>query len=308
MFKARKRRTVKAVDNLSLTLEKGEILSLVGESGSGKTTTGRALLRLIKEVKGTIRFEGKDLFSLSKRELKEFRKNAQMIFQDPYQALNPRNTVSRIVGESLEIHYPEIPREKKQAMITEALEWCGLKPAERYWNRYPHELSGGQRQRVAIAGALILKPRLVVADEPVSMLDASVRLDILSLLNGLKEEIGVTCLFITHDLALAWLISDRIAVMYAGSLVELGSAGLIAQGALHPYSKALIAAQPSATASKERRRASQAERKEDATDISYCSYYRRCLLATERCGKGLPQLEEVNPGHFVRCFNWRTTA
>jgi len=307
LFKKRKGRTVKAVNDLSLSLEKGEILSLVGESGSGKTTTGRALLRLIKEeVKGTIRFEGKDVFSLSKQELKGFRKKAQMIFQDPYQALNPRNTVSRIVGESLEIHHPDFSWEKKQAMIAEALEWCGLKPVERYWNRYPHELSGGQRQRVAIAGALILKPQLVVADEPVSMLDASVRLDILSLLNGLKEEIGVTCLFITHDLALAWLISNRIAVMFAGTLVELGSAGLIAEGALHPYSKALIAAQPSATSSKERRRASQIERKEDPAGVSHCCYYRRCSLATECCGKGLPQLEEVNPGHFVRCFNWRT--
>jgi len=306
-LKGNKKRTLQAVDDLSLTLEKGEILSLVGESGSGKTTTGRALLRLIKEkVRGSIHFEGRDVFSLNGRELKEFRKKAQMIFQDPYQSLNPRDTVSRIVGESLDIHHRELSAEKKREMVTQALEWCGLKPVERFWNRFPHELSGGQRQRVAIAGALILKPQLVVADEPVSMLDASVRLDILGLLNDLRAQIGVSCLFITHDLALAWLISDRIAVMYARAIVELGSAELIAQGALHPYSKALIAAQPSATATKERKRAVLVDREVDPVAKTFCRYYRRCPLATSQCLEEAPGLSEVHPGHFVRCFNWRT--
>jgi oligopeptide/dipeptide ABC transporter ATP-binding protein len=301
LFERNYKNIIRAVNDISFDIQKGEILSLVGESGSGKTTTGRALLRLIKDVDGEVCYNGNNILKYSKSELKAFRSKAQMIFQDPYQSLNPRQTIAQIVGESLEIHYPKVSLREKNMKIVRALEWCGLKPVERFWNRFPHELSGGQRQRVAIAGALILEPELIIADEPVSMLDASVRLDILNLLNALRDEIGVTCLFITHDLALAWLISDRIAVMYSGRIVESGPAQLIAGGCAHPYSKALIAALPSVSEVQHKKRVNLTQRKEDFTAVNACPYIKRCEYAVSVCETAVPRLRAISEDHLVAC-------
>ncbi len=220
---------VRAVDGVSFGIREGEILSLVGESGSGKTTTGKAILDLAPATGGEIFFEGRPL-DRSKNGLKAFRKEAQMVFQDPYQSLNPRNRIIDLVAEPLDVNHLVHSPEERLEKVKQALEQAGLSPAEEYLYRYPYELSGGQRQRVVIAGAIIMEPKFVVADEPISMLDASVRTGILKLLLGLRDEKGLSYLFITHDLSLAWLISDRIAIMYLGQIMEIGSADQIIKG------------------------------------------------------------------------------
>lgn len=299
-FQSKDKRTVKAVDGISFDIRAREILALVGESGSGKTTTGRAILRLVKATRGSIEYEGKNLLSFAKTQLKEFRRKAQMIFQDPYQSLNPRETVAQIVGEPLEIHFPKLPASEKRQRIVQALEGCDLMPASRFLKHFPHELSGGQRQRVAIASALILQPQFLVADEPVSMLDASVRLDILRLLTSLRQEKGISCLFITHDLALAWLIADRIAVMYAGKIVEIASSQRIIESSTHPYSRALIAALPSFSSEKKRSRIPPMAA-HTSKSSRFCAFYTKCTYANQTCEEKSPELLEIEPAHFVAC-------
>ena len=291
---------LKAVDGVSFTINKGEILSLVGESGSGKTTTAKAILQLVPVTGGSVVFNGEEI--VGKSDLTEFRKKAQMIYQDPYQSLNPRQYISDIVGEPLEVNGMVSTLEERDAKIKEALEEASLIPAEDYWFRRPFELSGGQRQRAAIAGSLILKPDLVAADEPVSMLDASIRTGIIDLMLKQRDMKGVAYLFITHDLSLAWLISDKIAIMYLGKIMEIGTAQEIVHESRHPYSKALIDIMPiPGKTLTEKRKILQGETPNASADIKGCKFCGRCPLATEICFNEEPTYKEVSPGHLVYC-------
>ena len=301
-FAKKDRKVVRAVDGVSFGIREGEILSLVGESGSGKTTTGKAILDLAPATGGEIFFEGRPL-DRSKNGLKAFRKEAQMVFQDPYQSLNPRNRIIDLVAEPLDVNHLVHSPEERLEKVKQALEQAGLSPAEEYLYRYPYELSGGQRQRVVIAGAIIMEPRVVVADEPISMLDASVRTGILKLLLGLRDEKGLSYLFITHDLSLAWLISDRIAIMYLGQIMEIGSADQIIKGGVHPYTKALTAIMPIPGVNKNRKReVLQGETPNASIEIAGCKFASRCPEASEQCFEKQPVLEEIEAGHFAACL------
>ncbi len=221
---SKKKKILKAVDGVSFNLAKGEILSLVGESGSGKTTTGKAILQLLKTEAGEMKFFGEEVRPKDRQFMRRFRQKAQMIFQDPYQSINPRNIVMDIVAEPLDVNHLVKTKQERTARVKLALEQAGLEPAEDFYHRYPHELSGGQRQRVVLASSMIMNPTFIVADEPVSMLDASIRTGILRLMLDLRDTKQLSYLFITHDLSLAWLISDRIAIMYLGKIMEIGEA------------------------------------------------------------------------------------
>ena len=299
---SKRKETVKAVDSIDLSINKGEILSLVGESGSGKTTIGRSILQLIKHTSGEILFDGKQIETNNKTYMKHFRQHAQMIFQDPYQSINHKYMIFDIVAEPLLVNRLVTSHQESIDRVIEALEWAGLKPAKDYLYRYPHELSGGQRQRVAIASALILNPKFIVADEPVSMLDVSVRSDILRLLVDLRDNMGLSYLFITHDLSLAWLISDRIAIMYLGKIVEIASAEIVLKEALHPYTQALISVMPIPKVRKDlKRRVLKGETPNPIDLPSGCRFHPRCPLAKEICKEQAPSLNEVSNGHFVAC-------
>ncbi|MFD1019843.1 ABC transporter ATP-binding protein [Thalassobacillus hwangdonensis] len=297
----KEKKKVKAVDGINFSIDRGEIVSLVGESGSGKTTTGKAILQLIEEQEGDILFDGKDDFKKNKKQLKAFRQQAQMIFQDPYQSLNPKYMIYDIVAEPLVVNGLVKPEKERKAKVVEALEWAGLRPAEEYLYRYPHELSGGQKQRVAIASALILNPKFIVADEPVSMLDVSVRADILKLMVKLRDEMDLSYLFITHDLSLAWLISDRIAIMYLGKIVEIGDAESVVKSPSHPYSQALINVMPSLRSKRSERKILKGELP-DASDMPKgCRFHPRCPIAEEKCKHEIPPLKEVADGQYAAC-------
>ncbi len=299
----RPRKYVKAVDGVSFEIRKGEIFALAGESGCGKTTTGRTILRLIEPTAGKVEFMGRDIMSLNRDEMKNFlRRRAQIIFQDPYESLNPRKTIEDIVGEPLEVHGLVETKQEKREMVSRYLEEVGLSPPEDFIFRFPHELSGGQRQRVAIARALVLEPKFIVADEPVSMLDMSIRASILNLMLDLRDKMGLSYLFITHDLATAKYIADRLAIMYLGRIVEMGRAVDVIDNPLHPYTKALIAAVP---VPDPRHKIGEIPIKGEVPspiDLpSGCRFHPRCLSAFEPCDKEEPQLKEVEPGHFVAC-------
>lgn len=294
---------LKAVDGVSFDIDRGEILSLVGESGSGKTTTGKAILQLAPVTEGSIIFDGEEI--VGKKDLSEFRRNAQMIYQDPYQSLNPRQYISDIVGEPLDVNGLVTTQEERESRIKEALEGAGLSPAEDYMYRRPFELSGGQRQRAAIAGSLIMKPEFVVADEPVSMLDASIRTGIVKLMLKERDEKGVAYLFITHDLSLAWLISDKIAIMYLGKIMEIGTADEIVNNPKHPYSKALLAIMPvPGKILTEKRNILEGETPNAGVEIKGCKFCGRCPEAMEKCHTTEPENVEVSPGHFVMCHKY----
>ncbi|MFA9424131.1 MAG: ABC transporter ATP-binding protein, partial [Sedimentibacter sp.] len=299
---SKEKKKVKAVDGLNLDIYKGEIVSLVGESGSGKTTVGKAILNLIEKTDGKILFEGKEIHKKNKKDMKEFRQKAQMIFQDPYQSLNPKNIISDIISEPLEVNRLISSIEDRDKKVIEALEWSGLTPASEYLGRYPHELSGGQRQRVAIAGSIILNPEFIIADEPVSMLDVSIRSGILKLMLELKEKKGVSYLFITHDLSLAWAISDRVAIMYLGKIVELGDANLIIGSCSHPYTKALVSVMPLPKVDKNKKRIIlKGETPNPANIPTGCRFHPRCPIAQDICRKEEPSLKEIADNHFVAC-------
>lgn len=296
------KKVVRAVDGVSFSIGRGEILSLVGESGSGKTTVGKAILQLVPPTEGTLNFDGAPVSS-DREGLKAFRREAQMIFQDPYQSLNPRHYIVDIVAEPLDVAGLVKTSEEREQRVREALEQAGLTPADDYFYRYPYELSGGQRQRVVIAGALILGPRFIVADEPVSMLDASIRTGILKLMTRLRDEKGIAYLFITHDLSLAWLISDRIAIMYLGKIMEIGTADEIIKEGLHPYTQALTAIMPVPGQTREGERpVLEGETPNAAVMIPGCKFSSRCPRAEARCKGTEPLLTELSPGHSVACF------
>ena len=278
--------TVQAVAGVSLQLRPGELLALVGESGCGKTTTAQSVIRMVASQSGSIRFKGQELRGLSRGAMRPLRRDMQIVYQDPYESLDPRFTVRQTIEEPLAIHGV---RDHRVERVREALERAGLTPAELYLDRRPHELSGGQRQRVAIAASLVLEPALLVADEPVSMLDVSVRAGILQLLDGLRAN-GMAILMITHDLATAARYADRIAVMYLGRIVEEGPAREIVQSPRHPYTRALISVVPSRAASPERQ-ILQGETPDASRVPSGCRFHPRCPVAEDRCRETDPVLK-----------------
>ncbi len=298
----RAREFIHAVDGVSFEIRPQETLGLVGESGCGKTTTGKLLVRLLKPTSGHIYLNGKDIAQLEGRELKQFHRTVQMIFQDPYGSLNPRHTIFQIVSEPLKVQGIGTVLER-EARVAQMLELVGLSPAESFLFRYPHELSGGQRQRVAIARAMIINPSFIVADEPTSMLDVSIRTGVMKLMRDLQKEFGISYLYITHDLAVARYMCDRIAVMYLGKIVELGPTEAVIQNPLHPYTKALISAVP--VPDPERGRppvALKGEVPSLADPPPRCRFYDRCPIATEYCRThDHPPLEE-KAGRHVACY------
>ncbi|MBI4337854.1 MAG: ABC transporter ATP-binding protein [Chloroflexi bacterium] len=296
--------TVRAVDGVSLSVARGETVALVGESGSGKTTLGRATLRLVVPTGGRVLFDGVDITRVPEGRLKRFRQRAQAVFQDPYSSLSPFMTVFQCVEEPLRVHGVR-SRAEVQERVGRALEQVRLTPAVELATKYPHTLSGGQRQRVGLARALVLEPEYIVADEPVSMIDASSRAEVLELLRELQEKRGISFLFITHDIASARHFSDRIAVMYLGRIVELGPPAPIVSGPLHPYTRALIAAVPEPDpANRFRMRQVVPGEPPSATRVPPgCAFHPRCPQYMKGvCEAAVPQLREVEPGHWAACY------
>lgn len=290
---------VKAVDDVSFNVARGEVVGLVGESGSGKTTVGRAILRLIEPSAGEVWFEGVDITKLSKSEMRTYRRKMQIIFQDPFASLNPRMTVSDIIGEALEIH-KLASGSARTDRIAQLLEKVGLRPES--MRRYPHEFSGGQRQRIGIARALAVDPSFIVADEPVSALDVSIQAQVVNLIQDLQKEMGLTMLFIAHDLAVVEYLCDRVIVMYLGRIMEVATSKALYLNPKHPYTEALLSAAPIADPTLKRERIIlQGDIPSPINPPSGCVFRTRCRYAVEACAKEIPPLREVAPGHFKAC-------
>ncbi len=293
--------TVRAVEDVSFAIARGEVLGLVGESGSGKSTLGRAVVRMSVPTAGTIRFEGRDITRLGRRALRPIRPRMQFIFQDPFASLNPRMTVRQIVGAPLAIQRPELDPAARAGRVAEALQTVELSPA--HLDRYPHEFSGGQRQRIGIARALIMEPRFLVADEPVSALDVSIQAQILNLLIAVRQKLGLTMLFISHDLAVVGHLCDRVAVMYLGRIVEIAPTRALFRCLRHPYSQALFSAAPVADPTLRRPRILlTGDLPSPLAPPSGCAFRSRCRHALPACATAVPPLREAAPGHAVRCI------
>ena len=299
----RSRDVVHAVDGVSLEVRRGETLGIVGESGCGKSTLGRLLVRLHEPTSGVVRFGGADITTLSRRELRPFRREMQMIFQDPYASLNPRKRIGQIVGDPFHIHHTASSEEIRQR-VQELLEVVGL--SAEHVNRYPHEFSGGQRQRIGVARALALSPKLIVADEPVSALDVSIQAQVINLLDDLQDDFQLTYVFIAHDLGVVHHVSDRIAVMYLGVIVEIGPSDPLFLEPIHPYTQALLSAIPAIEADDEARRERIVLEGEVPSPIdppSGCRFHPRCRYATEICRVEQPLLTDHGGGRFAACHH-----
>ena len=291
---------VRAVDGISFLIRRGETLGLVGESGCGKSSTGRAILQLQRPTAGRVFLDGVELTGIKGRTLRRMRRRMQMIFQDPYASLNPRMTAGQILSEPLEIH--RLARGRRKERVRELMDLVGLNPG--YADRYPHEFSGGQRQRIGIARALALQPDFIICDEPVSALDVSIQAQVINLLEDLQERFGLTYLFIAHDLSMVRHISDRVAVMYLGRIVESAGRDDLYENPLHPYTQALISAVPLPDPDLEARRSRivlQGDPPDPADPPAGCNFCTRCPVAVDRCHQEDPPLQEVRPGHWAAC-------
>ena len=291
---------VKAVDEISFYIKEGETLGLVGESGCGKSTTGATILRLEEATSGEVKYQGKDVLGLNKKEMREMRKEMQIIFQDPYASLNPRMTVADIVGEPLDIHNLVNNKKERNERVRELLDSVGLTAEQ--MNRYPHEFSGGQRQRIGVARALAVSPKLIIADEPVSALDVSIQAQVINILQDLQREYGLTYLFIAHDLSVVKHISDRVAVMYLGKIVEMTGKEDLYNNPLHPYTQSLLSAIPipDPTVNNERI-ILEGDVPSPVNPPSGCRFHPRCPKAMEVCSEAVPEFKEYDDGHFAAC-------
>lgn len=300
-FQISRKETLKAVDDLTFEIYKGETVSLVGESGCGKSTTGRCLINLYTPTKGQVLFDGKDITKLSAGEKKDFCRRVQMIFQNPYSSLNPRMTVKEIVGEGLNLH-EHMSIQDKDKKVEALLKTVGLN--KDHMSRFPHEFSGGQRQRIGIARALAVEPEFIICDEPISALDVSIQAQVINMLKDLQNDLGLTYLFIAHDLSVVKYISDRVIVMYLGTMVESAETEELYGNPMHPYTKALLSAVPEADphiAKASQRIPIKGEIPSPINPSECCRFAERCEYATEKCFKEVPKLREVAPGHKVAC-------
>ena len=301
------RKYVQAVDDVSFTIAKGETLGLVGESGCGKTTTGRSMLRLYEPTGGKFTYDGETIFDVENKvyaEMLPYRKKMQIVFQDPYASLDPRMTVGDIVGEAIDVHKLAANKQERYDLIIEMLRRVGLN--SEHENRYPHEFSGGQRQRVGIARALAVNPEFIVCDEPISALDVSIQAQVINMFEDLQEEMGLTYLFIAHDLSVVKHISDRIGVMYLGRMVELAESHELTEHPVHPYTKSLISAIPIADpkiAKASKRIVLEGDVPSPLNPPSGCRFRTRCPYATEKCAEEVPVWREITDGHYVACHN-----
>lgn len=297
---------LKAVDGLTFDIYPGETFGLVGESGCGKSTAGRTMVRLYEPTDGEVIFNGENIYRLSRRQMQEVRKNFQMIFQDPYASLNPRMTVEDIIAEPLDIYKIYKTKAERKARVLELLEIVGL--SDEHAMRFPHEFSGGQRQRIGIARALALNPKFIVCDEPISALDVSIQAQVVNLLKDLQEKLGLTYMFIAHDLSMVRYISDRVAVMYLGHMMELASSEELYENPLHPYTKALLSAIPIPDPEIQRNRHRimlQGDVPSPINPKEGCRFVDRCPYAIQLCREVTPEFEEIRPGHFAACHRVR---